>query len=119
MVQAAEGTTPMGMKEAQPQPGDTFPVQMSWKLPDGTRLQVAFEVQVEALETEKNRMRCRLLRVQAASGNRRESEVDPTHFQRLLGLVGKRALIPLDALQGVVLPLRWATLTGEHPYFFD
>ena len=50
----------------QLQPGDTFPVHVGWILPDGHRLQVAFEAQVEALELDKNRMRCRLLRVQAA-----------------------------------------------------
>jgi hypothetical protein len=50
----------------QPKPGDMFPVHMSWKVPDGHRLQVTFEVQVEALELDKNRMRCRLLQVQAA-----------------------------------------------------
>lgn len=26
----------------QPQPGDTFPVHMSWRLPDGNRLRVSF-----------------------------------------------------------------------------
>jgi hypothetical protein len=92
---------------------------MGWTLPDGHRLQVTFEVQVEALELEKNRMRCLLLRVQAADGSQPEMEVDPYYFDRVMGLVGKRALIPLDALGGIVLPLRLATLTGEHPFFSD
>jgi hypothetical protein len=103
----------------QPQPGDTFPVHMGWTLPDGHRLQVTFEAQVEALELDKNRMRCLLLRVQAANGSQPESEVDSYYFDRVMELVGKRALIPLDALQSVVLPLRLATLTGEHPFFSD
>jgi hypothetical protein len=64
-------------------------------------------------------MRCRLLQIQAASGNRPESEVDSLYFERVMGLVGKRALVPLDAIKGIVLPLRLATLTGEHSYFFD
>jgi hypothetical protein len=102
-----------------PQPDDTFPVHMGWTLPDGTRLRVTFKVQVEALELDKNRMRCRLLQIQSAAGNRPESEVDPEYFERVMGLIGKRAMIPLDARQGIVLPLRLATLTGEHNYFFD
>jgi hypothetical protein len=103
----------------QPQPGDIFPVYMGWTLPDGHRLQVTFEAQVEALELDKNRMHCLLLRIQAADGSQPESKVDPYYFDRVMGLVGKRALIPLDALQGIVLPLRLATLTGEHPFFSD
>jgi hypothetical protein len=92
---------------------------MGWKLPDGTRLRVTFKVQVEALELNKNRMRCRLLKIQAASGSRPESAVDALYFERAMGLVGKQAMIPLDALEGIVLPLRLATLMGEHQYFFD
>ena len=103
----------------QPQPGDTFPVHMGWTLSAGHRFRVTFEVQVEALELDKNRLRCRLLRVQAASGSQPEPEVDPIYFERVMGLVGKQALIPLDALQGIVLPLRLATLMGEQHYFFE
>jgi hypothetical protein len=102
-----------------PQPGDTFPVHMGWRLPDGNQLRVMFEVQVEAVELEMNRMRCQLLSIQAAGGSRPESEVDPLYFELVLGLVGRRAMIPLDARQGIVLPLRLATLMGQHAYFFD
>jgi hypothetical protein len=102
-----------------PQPGDTFPIHMGWTLPDGNRLRVTFEVQVEILELDSNRMRCCLLHLQAASGSQPESEVDPEYFLRVMGLTGKRALIPLDARDGLPLPLRLATLTGEHPFFFD
>jgi hypothetical protein len=64
-------------------------------------------------------MRCCLLQLQAASGSQPESEVDPEYFLRVMGLTGKRALIPLDARDGLLLPLRLATLTGEHLFFFD
>ena len=103
----------------QPQPGDTFPIHMGWTLPGGNRLQVTVEVRVKAVELNKNRMLCQLLHIQAASGNRHESEVDPFYFAQVMGLIGKQALIPLEARQGIVLPLRLATLTGEHHYFFD
>lgn len=102
-----------------PQPGETFPVQMSWRLPDGNRLQVTFEAEVETLEMAKNRMRCRLTRIQAASGTQPEEEVDPYYFRQVMDLIGKRALVPFEALKGIVLPLRLTTLTGEHHYFFD
>jgi hypothetical protein len=101
-----------------PRPGDTFPVHVGWTLPDGHRLRVTFKVRVEALELDKNRLRCRLLRIQSAGGSQPKVDVDPFYFERVTELVGKRALVPLDALRGVVLPLRLATLTGEHPYFF-
>ena len=103
----------------QPQPGDTFPVQMGWTLPGGTRLQVTFQARVEAMVVDKNRMRCRLLQVLAAGGNRPQAEMDPYYFEQVMGLIGRQAMIPLDAFQGIVLPLRLATLTGEHHYFFD
>ena len=103
----------------QPQLGDIFPVHMGWKVPGGHRLRVTFKVQVEALELDKNRMRCRLLRIEAAGGSQSESEVNRYYFEQVMGLLGKRAMIPLDARQGIVLPLRLATLTGEHPFFFD
>ena len=103
----------------QPQRGDIFPVHMGWKVPGGHRLQVTFKVRVEALELDKNRMRCRLLRIEAAGGSQPESEVNRYYFEQVMGLLGKRAMIPLDARQGIVLPLRLATLTGEHPFFFD
>jgi hypothetical protein len=102
-----------------PQPGDTFSVHMGWTLPGGDRLHVTFQVEVEALEPDRNRMRCRLLRIEQATGTTPEAEVDPGYFQRVLDLVGKRANIPLEAREGLVLPLRLATLTGEHGYFFD
>jgi hypothetical protein len=101
----------------EPQPGDTFSVQMGWTLPDGHRIQATFKVQVEAFEPEKNRMRCRLLEIEAVVGSKPASEIDPEYLSRVGMLVGKRALIPTEALRGLVLPLRLATLTGEHPYF--
>jgi hypothetical protein len=103
----------------QPQPGDTFPIHMGWTLPDGHRIQATFKVQVEALELEKNRMRCRLLEIETVKGSKPASEVDAGYLTRVGMLVGRRALIPMEALRGLVLPLRLATLTGEHPYFFD
>jgi hypothetical protein len=103
----------------QPQAGDTYPIHIGWQLPDATRLEVTFRVQVEGVELDKNRIRCRLLQIQAASGNRPESEVDPRYFEHLMRLIGKQAALPLDALQGVVLPLRLATLTGEHTFFSE
>jgi hypothetical protein len=103
----------------QPHPGDIFSLHLGWQLPDGNRLQVTFESKVEALELDKNRMCCQLLRVQAASGNRPEEEVEAAYFEQVMELIGKRALVPMDALEGIVLPLRLATLTGEHRFFFD
>lgn len=103
----------------RPRAGEIFPVHLAWRLPDGNRLKVTFEAQVEGLELDKNRMRCRLLRIQAAIGNRPQSEVDSRYFDLVMGLVAKRALFPLDAFEGIVLPLRLATLTGEHGFFFD
>jgi hypothetical protein len=93
----------------QPQPGDIFPIHVGWKLPDGHQLQVTFEVQVEEIELDKNRMRCQLLRVQEAGGSQPQADVNPLYFDRVMGLVGKWAMIPLDAWQGIVLPLRLAT----------
>jgi len=103
----------------QPHPGDTFPAHMGWTLPDGHRIQATFKAQVEALEPEKNRMRCRLLEIETVTGSKPASQVDPKYLKRVGMLVGKRAMIPMEARHGLVLPLRLATLTGEHPYFFD
>jgi hypothetical protein len=103
----------------QLQTGDRFPVRMGWTLPDGTRLRVTFQAEVEDLEPDKNRIRCRLLEIRAASGSRPEEEIDPLYLNHVMDLIGKRALIPLEARQGIVLPLRLATLIGEHHYFFD
>ncbi len=102
-----------------PQPGDTFSLHAAWRLPDNHRLRVTFAARVEALERDKNRLRCRLLSVQAAGGTQPEENVPPHYLQRIMALVGKRAWVPLVALEGTVLPLRLATLTGEHPFFFD
>ncbi len=102
-----------------PRPGDIFSLHVGWKLPGGHRLEVTFAAQVEALERDKNRLRCRLLQIQSAGGSQPENDVAPYYLERVLALVGKRALVPLEALQGIVLPLRLATLTGEHAFFFD
>ena len=102
-----------------PQLGDVILVKMAWTLPDGHRLSVTFESQVEDLELEKNRLRVQLLKIRAAGGSQPESEVESYYLERVMGLVGKRAKVPLDTLVGIVLPLRLATLTGEHPYFSD
>jgi hypothetical protein len=100
-------------------PGDVIPVDVAWTLPDGHRLRVTFAAQVEALERGKNRLCVQLLAVQAASGTQPESDVEPHYLERVMGLIGKRAQVPLDTLGGIVLPLRLETLTGEHPYFSD
>ena len=102
-----------------PQLGDTVSIHIGWKLPDGHRLAVTFEARIEAFETDNNRLRCRLLRVMSSGGSQPEANVAPRYFDLVLALVGKRALVPLDALEGIVLPLRLATLTGEHHFFFD
>lgn len=102
-----------------PQLGDVILVNMAWTLPDGHRLTVTFESQVEAVELDRNRLRVQLRKIQAAGGSQPESEVEPYFLERVMALIGKRAQVPLDTLQGIVLPLRLATLTGEHPYFSD
>jgi len=102
-----------------PHLGDVIPVRVAWTLPDGHRLHVTFEAQVEALELDRNRLRIQLLKIEAASGSQPESEVEPRYLERVMGLIGKRAQVPLDTLHGTVLPLRLATLMGDHPYFSD
>jgi hypothetical protein len=102
-----------------PHVGDVIPVHMAWTLPDGHRLRVTFEAQVEAVELGRNRLCVQLLKIQTASGSQPESEVEPYYLERVMGLIGKRAQAPLDALHGIVLPLRLATLMGEHSYFSD
>jgi hypothetical protein len=108
-----------GRKMVDPQLGDVVLVNMAWALPDGHRLRVTFESQVEAVELDGNRLRIRVLKIQAAGGSQPESEVEPYFLERVMALIGKHAQVPLDTLQGIVLPLRLATLTGEHPYFSD
>jgi hypothetical protein len=106
-------------KMIDPQLGDVILVNMAWTLPDGHRLRVTFESQVEAVEWDKNRLCIQLLKIQEARGSQPESEVEPYFLERVMGLIGKRAQVPIDTLRGIVLPLRLATLTGEHPYFSD
>jgi len=94
-----------------------FDLLCGWQATNGSRLRATFRAQ--ALEKDKgrsDRMRVRLGELTEFSW---QGAPDESLLPHLRALTGKQALVAPQALEGLRLPLKLATLTGEVPYFFD
>lgn len=96
----------------QPNPAITS-VAFSWRLPDNRRIQASFAVEALDYDAAKDRIICRLTTLL--------TPIDPTVPEEtralIAGLSGHFVMIPSEARLGLVLPLKYETLTKQIRYF--
>lgn len=111
------------MPVANYQPGESFPIQFVWELPDGDYVRAIFEAEVEAHDFTLDRY---LLRLAALKAGRQETptgemrpkeELSGTYWRMVGDLVGKRVYLAFEVDDGRPLKLRLDTLTQVHSFF--
>ena len=119
-------------------PSEFVNLHFAWSPPSG-RVKAAYRAEVIEYQAEGDRYVCRLVELIAIErggarvpqgGFTRDAGLEHVQKSRpgeevsddiLRGLIGKRVRVPGEALSGMVLPLKMATLTGglARPYFYD
>jgi hypothetical protein len=103
--------------------GESFRVQFVWQIPDGDYLRAVFSAEVLGHEPGSDKYLLRLTefvagRQETAVGEMRPAAESSKEYWALVGaLVGRKVLLAYEAADGRSLPLRLATLTGEHNFF--
>ncbi len=111
------------MPEAHFQPGQTFPLQFAWRLPEGDYLRAVFEAEVLELVPAADKYVIRLTLLLAGREDDLDGQPKPAEsltrpYWALVGdLIGRKMTIAYEADDGRALYLRLATLTGEHNFF--
>ena len=92
-------------------------LRFGWS-PSSGRVKATYRAEVIAHIVESERYLCRLVEM---TGVERRGASDEVDDGVLRALIGKYVRVPREALDGLVLPLKMATLTETlvHPYFFD
>ncbi len=86
-------------------------VNCSWRLPDGRRTTASFAAEVIAYEPPQDRWIMRLTDV------RTEPALNEEARSLIQAQVGKWVYVPSEARQGMALPLKYETLTGQVKFF--
>jgi hypothetical protein len=86
-------------------------VNCSWRLPDGRRTTASFAAEVMAYEPPQDRWIMRLTDV------RTEPALNDDVRNLIQAQVGKWVYVPSEARQGMALPLKYETLTGQVKFF--
>ena len=111
------------MPDARFQPGQSFPLQFAWRLPEGDYIRAVFQADVVELVPSADKYVVRLSRLLAgreddADGAARPLEaLEGEHWEQVRNLIGRKITIAYEADDGRPLYLRLATLTGEHNFF--
>ena len=104
--------------------GELFPVQFVWRLPDEGFLRAVFEAEVTAVVPAAEKYIVRLQKLLAGRQELANGEMLPTEsltreYWAMVGqLVGRRLTVAFEAGDGRPLNMRFATLTGEHNFFY-
>ncbi|MEZ4518301.1 MAG: hypothetical protein R3C44_16260 [Chloroflexota bacterium] len=111
------------MPEAHFSPGESFPVQFAWRLPDGGYVRAIFQADVLDLVPSADKYVVRLSSLVAGREEDPDSQplaIEDTSrdYWALVGkLIGRRITVAYEADDGRPLYLRLETLTGEHNFF--
>jgi hypothetical protein len=103
--------------------GESFRVQFVLQVPEGDYLRAVFTAEVLGHETGSDKYLARLTafvagRQESAVGEKRPATAVSREYWSLVdSLVGRKALLAYETADGRSLPLRLATLTGEHNFF--
>ena len=97
--------------------GDQLALHFAWSPATGL-VRASFRAKVERYEPKGDRFECKLLELLEVQGLQTGSELTQ---EMLDHLVGQHVLVPREALDGLRLQLKMATLTGglKKSYFFS
>lgn len=104
-------------------PGEQFPVQFVWQIPDGDFIRAIFEAEVLELDFRLDRYLLRLKELKAGrqelpTGEMRGKEELSRDFWAMVGdLLGRRVYLAFEVDDGRPIRLRLDTLTLEHSFF--
>ena len=88
-------------------------VSMGWKLPEGNRVKATFDTQFVSYEAGKDRW------VVVFERNLTDLTGVEAHARTLIeALAGKWAYVPNEARDGITLPLKYETLTGQIRFYY-
>ncbi len=111
------------MSKAHYQPGEFFPLQFAWKLPNEDYLRAVFKAEVLDLVPKADKYIVELKeliagRQESKEGEMRHQEAYSTPYWQLVGsLIGRKLTIAFEADDSRAVHLRLETLTGEHNFF--
>ena len=111
------------MPQAQFQPGESFPLQFAWHLPQGDYLRAVFEADILDLVPKADKYIVQLSKLIAGRqenehGELRSQQDYSTEYWQLVNeLIGKKITIAYEAGDSRAIHMRLATLTGEHNFF--
>jgi len=111
------------MPEAHYEPGQSFPLQFAWRMPDGEYLRAIFQADVLELVPGADKYIVRLAEFLAGREDDSEGNVKPLdalegeYWEMVRRLNGRTITIAYEADDGKPLYMRLATLTGEHNFF--
>ena len=91
-------------------------VSMGWRLPDESRVRVTYNSRVVAYEAGKDRWLVVLEQLLTEADGL--AQVDTQVRDMINALVGKWAYVPDAARDGITLPLKYETLTGDIRFFY-
>ena len=93
------------------QPAETIEVKCGWRLPNGSRTTAIYRAEVIEYDAGQDRWMTRLV------GVRTNDDVDATTRAMIESKVGTWIYVPSEARQGLTLPLKYETLTGQVKFF--
>lgn len=111
------------MPDANYQPGESFPLQFVWELPDGDFVRAVFTAEVLAHDLTLDRYLLRLSELKAGRQETPTGEMRPRddmsrdYWAMVGALIGKRVYLAFEVDDGRPLKLRLDTLTQEHSFF--
>ncbi len=86
-------------------------VKCGWRLQDGSRITAVFRAEVIEYDASQDRWLTKLV------GVRVTDEVDATMRAMIESKIGTWIYVPSEARQGMTLPLKYETLTGQVKFF--
>jgi hypothetical protein len=111
------------MPSANYNPGESFPLQFVWQLPDGDYLRAVFRAEVLAHDLALDRYLLRLAELTAGRQETPQGEMRPkeemalTFWKMVSELIGKQVYLAFEVDDGRPIRLRLDTLTQEHRFF--
>lgn len=103
--------------------GDSYRVQLVWKLPDYDFIRAVYDVTVLEIDRFEERY---LVNIDSMYGGvqeapdgkaRPQAEMTLPLWKNAVGFVGQAIRLPYESTDGRPLHLKFTTLTGEHSFF--
>lgn len=104
--------------------GESFRVQFVWQIPEGDFLRAIFTAEILNKDDRADKYLLRLTEFLAGRQESPEGEMRPVeevareYWALVDNLTGRNVILAYESADGRPLHLRFATLTGEHNFFY-